>query len=401
MTLFWPGDHLAGGTFSETHLLEAVVAAEAAWLAVLVDARIAPTAARADLEGLIGPDDLPRLAVDAATGGNPVIPVVALLRESLAVRGDTDAARWLHRGLTSQDVLDTALIVMAVDVWVDLRIHLRRVVDTLATLADAHRTSRMVGRTLTQPAVPITFGAKVAGWLHGVLDAVDQLDQLEFPAQCGGAAGTLSGVTVLTGGDGRAALTLAAAFADRLLLVPAAPWHTHRTPVTRFGEAVARCTAACGRIANDVLTLNRPEIGELGESAGGGSSTMPQKANPTRSVSIRRAALSAPAHLSLLHLAAADTRDERPDGAWHAEWQPLHLLARHALTAVVQTRDLVDGLRVDTFRMAENLAAAADVDAEAQALGDLLGSVPAWAGADDALIDAAVARAAAWQETDA
>ena len=155
-------------------------------------------------------------------------------------------------------------------------------------------------------------------------------------------------------------------------------------------------TAACGRVANDVLTLSRPEIGELREGTGGGSSTMPQKANPVLSTMIRRAALAAPASNASLQLAAADTADERPAGAWHLEWEPMALLARHTVAAAVQTADLVGGLQVDTDRMAANLAAAHGTDGESTVLGGLVGSTPAWAGADHELVDATVAGARAW-----
>lgn len=398
-TLFWPGDERAGDTFSERAFLDAAVAVETVWLRVLVDAGIAPGAAAVDLAGLLQEGDTDAVARGAEGGGNPVIPLLSLLRGRLQDRDDTAAARWLHRGLTSQDVVDTTLVLLARDATTLLRASLREQVAGLAGLADRHRATPMVGRTLTQHAVPITFGAKAAGWLEGVLDAADDVDRLTFPVQIGGAAGTLSGVTVLTGGDGAAAFDLARATANGLGLSFRTPWHTDRAPITRIGDALARCSAASGRIANDVLTLSRPEFAELAEptEAGrGGSSAMPQKANPVLSVLIRRAALTAPAHLSLLHLAAADTRDERPDGAWHVEWQPLQLLARHTVAAADQTVALVTGLQVHAARMAGNLDEAVDVDAEARSLGELVGGHSTRADAGRQLVDAAIARAAAW-----
>ena len=212
----------------------------------------------------------------------------------------------------------------------------------------------MAGRTLTQHAVPITFGLKAAQWLQGVLDARDDLRALRFPVQLGGAAGTLAAVAELTG-DADAAQALVADVAQALQLDPAPPWHTSRAPFTRYADALVRANDAWGHIANDVLLLSRPEIAELAEPAvegRGGSSTMPQKANPVLSLLIRRAALAAPGHAAQLHLAAAATVDERPDGAWHTEWSTLAALSRHTLTAGSQVTELLDGLHVDTGRMA-------------------------------------------------
>ncbi len=212
----------------------------------------------------------------------------------------------------------------------------------------------MAGRTLTQHAVPITFGLKAAQWLQGVLDARDDLRNLRFPVQLGGAAGTLAAATEFTG-DAAAAQSLVADTARALHLEPATPWHTSRAPFTRYADALVRANDAWGHIANDVLLLARPEIAELAEPAvegRGGSSTMPQKANPVLSLLIRRAALTAPGHAAQLHLAAATTVDERPDGAWHTEWSSLATLSRHTLTAASQTTELLDGLHVDTGRMA-------------------------------------------------
>ncbi len=212
----------------------------------------------------------------------------------------------------------------------------------------------MAGRTLTQHAVPTTFGLKAAQWLQGVLDAREDLRALRFPVQVGGAAGTLAAATELAG-DADAALFLVAETARLLGLEMAPSWHTSRAPVTRYADALVRATDAMGHIANDVLLLARPEIAELAEPAvegRGGSSTMPQKANPVLSVLVRRAALSAPGQAAQLHLAAATTLDERPDGSWHTEWSTLASLSRHALTAAAQTAELVGGLHVDTGRMA-------------------------------------------------
>ena len=142
--------------------------------------------------------------------------------------------------------------------------------------------------------------------------------------------------------------------------------------ITAAGDALVGCTDAYGRIAADVATLSRPEIAELAEGSGGGSSTMPQKNNPVLSVLIRRAALTGPPLASTLHLAAATNVDERPDGSWHAEWATLRDLARRTVVAASQASELITGLVVDEDRMAANLAAAAGIDAEQQAMADLV-----------------------------
>lgn len=166
--------------------------------------------------------------------------------------------------------------------------------------------------------------------------------------------------------------------------------------MTRLGDALAGVTDACARIANDVLVMSRPELAELAEGVGGGSSTMPGKANPTLSVLVRRAALTTPQLAATLHLAAAQQVDDRADGGWHAEWATLRDLVRRTLVAASQTRDLVTGLRVDTGRMAATLAAAGEaVLAEQRSMAAAAGHEPApsYLGDAGAYVDAVVARA--------
>ena len=351
--LFWPGDERAAAAFEQGTFLETMVEVELGWFHVLQGAGLAPKVADDALDELVTKEDLAEIATKAEASGNPVVPLVALMRERLAARNKA-AARWLHRGLTSQDVLDTALVLCARAAHRLVLADLDRQVATLSELAERHRDDLMAGRTLTQHAVPITFGLKAAQWLQGVLDARDDLRATRFPIQLGGAAGTLAAVTELTG-DTDAAQALVADVAQALQLDPAPPWHTSRAPFTRYADALVRANDAWGHIANDVLLLARPEIAELAEpgvEGRGGSSTMPQKANPVLSLLIRRAALAAPGHAAQLHLAAAATVDERPDGAWHTEWSTLAALSRHTLTAGSQMTELLDGLHVDTGRMA-------------------------------------------------
>ncbi|HEY0002548.1 MAG TPA: lyase family protein [Actinoplanes sp.] len=386
--LLWPGDARAGAVLSDASVLAALVRVEAAWLGALHAHGIADRAD--DLHELVGPADLPALAADAEGGGNPVIPLLALLRERLAAR-DEAAARWLHAGLTSQDVLDTGLVLALREAADRIRDDLAEQVATLARLADHHRGTAMTGRTLTQHAVPVTFGLAVATWLTGVLDSRDALHRAaDLPIQLGGAAGSRAAPTALAGSPERAG-DLVAATAATLGLPAREPWHTARAPLTRFADALVTATDAWGRIANDVLVRSRPEIGELRERTGGGSSAMPNKQNPVLSVLIRRAALAAPPLAATLHTAAAEAVDERPDGAWHIEWATLRTLARRAVVAASQTAELLAGLHVDEQRMAATLAAARPgIDAEQRKYG----AEDPYRGATDQIIDAVLARAA-------
>lgn len=389
--LFWPGDERAGEQMSSPAFLAAMVEVERAWLSALVDAGIAPVAAGHDLDDLVDADDLPDLAAAAESGGNPVLALLSRLRERA---GNPEVARWLHRGLTSQDVVDTGLVLCARDAFTQIERALLAQVEALTTLAGRHRRTPMVGRTLTQHAVPRTFGLKVSGWLAGVLDAYDDVTRLTFPVQIGGAAGTLSGLVELGGIDAARACVEAATRA--LGLAPATPWHTTRTPVTRFGDVAVRCTDAWGRMAEDVLILSRPEIGELSEGFGGGSSTMPHKANPVLATLLRRAALAAPQLAATLHLAAAGQVDERADGAWHAEWSTLAVLLRRTVVAAFQATDLICHLQVHPERMRATLETAAEsVRSEQNAMAELTGHPPAkdYLGLADDLLDAILVRA--------
>ncbi|MBT0771907.1 hypothetical protein KIH74_23400 [Kineosporia sp. J2-2] len=349
-------------------LVRAMVEVERAWLDGLVAVGIAPPqAAPAGQHPLAppGPHDAAAIAAELAAGaeggGNPVIGLVGLLRGRL---GPGPAATWLHRGLTSQDVLDTAMMLCLRDVLDRVRTEIDSQTAALAVLADRHRRTPMAGRTLGQHAVPTTFGLKAAQWLTALLDARDTLDRLPAPrAQLGGAAGNLSAVLELARLAGTpdpvgSVRELLEGVPTHLGLTRSAPWHTARAPVTAVGDALTGCCDAWGRIARDVIELGRPEIGELSEPARagrGGSSTMAQKRNPVLSILIRRTALSAPQWAATLHLAAAENVDERPDGAWHAEWPALESLSRAAGSAAGQATELLAGLRVHPERMRAGL----------------------------------------------
>ena len=384
---------------SDLALLQAMESVESAWLSALVDSEIAPPSARHPVRGLVGPDDIEGLGRGAESGGNPVIGLVALLRDRL---GDTDAARWLHRGLTSQDVVDTALVLCLRDTLYEVGGQLDAQVQTLMALVEAHRHTAMVGRTLTQHAVPTVFGLKAATWLTGVLDSEETVHAVRprLAVQLGGAVGTMAAATELArlqGADDApgTAWRLVSATAAALGLSARTPWHTTRAPITAAGDALVSCTDAWGHVAADVATLSRPEIAELAEGRGGGSSTMPGKRNPTLSVLVRRAALAGPPLAATLHLAAATTVDERPDGAWHAEWAALRDLGRRTVVAGSQTTDLLAELQVDADRMRVTLESAVGSDAEQRSMAELVGGTPSgsYLGITDLIIDTALQRA--------
>lgn len=404
--LFWPGDERAGELMSEPALLHAMVRVESAWLRALLSSGIAPHNAADDLSGLVTDEDVHDVAVGAEAGGNPVIPLLSLLRERIEKRSP-EAAAWIHRGLTSQDVLDTALALCLRDTADRIREELHAQIIALAGLSDQHRQTLMAGRTLTQHAVPITFGLKAAVWLGGVLDAADDLiGSVELPVQIGGAAGTLASPTELIALSGSASSVrdLTSIVSEVLGLKPRWPWHTSRAPFTRFGDALVRCTDAWGHIATDILTLSRPEIAEVAEPTAegrGSSSAMPQKTNPVLSTLIKRAALAVPMAGAQLHLAAAESVDERPDGAWHTEWSTLHTLSRRTVVAASQTTELLSGLGVNADRMrATAMEASAGLLAERRSLSTLFGVAAAdgdpstYLGATGQIIDAALERAA-------
>lgn len=291
------------------------------------------------------------LAAAGRAGGNPVIPLAKRLR---AVVGD-DAAEWVHRGATSQDILDSAMMLVAARAVAEIEAALTALDGSLRSLAIAERDTLSVARTLTQHAVPTTLGARIAGWRQGVARALVRVAGVRLPAQLAGAGGTLAAFVERSDAD--TAARLVDAFAAQLKLeAPSAPWHTSRWPITELGDALVQTLDALGKMAADVATASRTEIGEFAEGAGGGSSAMPQKRNPVASVLIRSSALRAPQLGATLHLASALAADERPDGAWHAEWQSLRELLRLGLGASALAAELIADLRIDHDAVARNAA---------------------------------------------
>jgi len=335
-------------------LLAAMAETEAALAGVLGDAGLVPADSAAAVEracaDLVGDDSyLDDLAVRAVEGGNPVIPLVADLRDRVA-DDDPDAAAVVHRGATSQDVLDTALMLIAREAMRQLTADLRAAAEHAARLCEEHRDTTCCGRTLGQQAMPTTFGLRAAGWLTGLTDALRRVETVAatLPVQLGGPVGT----TAAYAEHGPAVVE---ALAARLgLTAPTLAWHTRRTPVADLGHALVVATGAAGKVAGDVIVMSASEVREVAESTAGGSSSMPHKSNPAQSVLVSAAARQVPALVSALGTSLA-AEQERPAGAWHAEWEPLRLAMRLSGAAVHRCAMVLAGLRVDPVAMRRNL----------------------------------------------
>ncbi|GHB15288.1 3-carboxy-cis,cis-muconate cycloisomerase [Streptomyces viridiviolaceus] len=347
----WAGSPAAAATGDGAYL-RALLDAEAALTRAQAALGLAPEGAATAVTDAADPTrfDVRSLAERARGGGNPVIPLVADLTKAVG----EEYGPYVHRGATSQDILDTATMLVAVRTLGLVLADLDRTERALARLAADHRDTPMPGRTLTQHAVPTTFGLKAAGWRSLVLDARDRIVAVRdaLPAQLGGAAGTLAAFAAYGATEPTA---LPAAYARELgLRAPLLPWHTLRTPIADLAGCLAFTAGALGKIAADVLTLSRTEIAEVAEGSGGGSSAMPHKANPVRATLIAAAARRAPQLAATLYGSLA-AEDERPAGAWHAEWEPLRELLRLAGGAARDAAELTEGLRVHPGTMRDHL----------------------------------------------
>lgn len=347
----WAGSPAASATADGAYL-QALLDAEAALTRAQASLRLAPAeAATAVTEAAdAGRFDVRSLAERARGGGNPVIPLVGDLTEAVGAQYGS----YVHRGATSQDILDTATMLVAARALDVVLADLDRTQQALARLAAEYRDAVMPGRTLTQHAVPTTFGLKAAGWRALVLDARDRVTAVRdsLPAQLGGAAGTLAAFGAYGASDPTA---LPAAYARELgLRTSDLPWHTLRTPIADLAGCLAFTAGALGKLAADVLTLSRTEIAEVTEGSGGGSSAMPHKSNPVRSTLIAAAARRAPQLAATLYGSLA-AEDERPAGAWHAEWEPLRELLRLVGGAARDAVELAEGLRCRPDVMREHL----------------------------------------------
>jgi 3-carboxy-cis,cis-muconate cycloisomerase len=293
------------------------------------------------------------LANAAASAGNLAIPVVQQLT-ALVARDDTEASRYVHWGATSQDVIDTGLVLQLRDAFDRIEPQLQSFGDTVARLVDRHRETLMAARTLLQQALPTTFGLKAAGWLDATSRhrmRLREIHRRNLTLQFGGAAGTLA---VL----GEKGLAVARALAEELKLPqPDAPWHSHHDRFAEIATVFGLITGTLGKIARDVSLLMQSEVGEVQEPSGhhrGGSSTMPHKHNPVGSVVALAAASRLPGLVSSM-LTATILEHERGVGGWHAEWETLAEIVMLTAGSLLHMTEVVSGLRIDADAMRQNL----------------------------------------------
>lgn len=353
---------------------EAALARAEAEAGVIPASAVAPIAAAARAE-LLDPDAL-RLA--AAAAGNLAIPLVKQLTAKVKDL-DEDAARFVHWGATSQDAIDTGLMLQVRDALADLDADLVRLIDVLRAQVRAHRQTVMIGRTWLQHALPITFGLKLAGTLDALGRLHVQLRVLRAEGLClqfGGATGTLASL-----GDKGSAVS--AALAATLGLHEAnTPWHGQRDRIVRVGAFAATLTGTLGKFARDTALLTQTEVGEVAEASGpgrGGSSTMPHKRNPVACAAILAAAARTP-QLAATLFAGMQQEHERGLGGWHAEWEALPELLMFCGGALATAVSLVDGWTVDVARMRQNLDITHGLimaEAVTMALGESMGRLDA------------------------
>ena len=321
--------------------------------------------------------DISALGRAAEAAGNPVVPLVEQLRG--AVGGE--AAAHVHAGATSQDILDTATMLVVRPALEAILTLVDAAGDAAARLATEHRATVMAGRTLLQQALPTTFGAKAAGWLSGLDDAADLIvsfHQRRLAVQLGGAAGTLAALHP----RGPEVVRLLAE--DLGLAAPDMPWHTSRTRIAELAAVLGVTAGALAKPARDVTLLAQTEIGEVGEGMAGrgGSSAMAHKRNPVAAIATLSNPIQVPGLVATLLTATSGHEHERAAGAWHAEWRPLRELFIVVGSAADWLADSLVYLQVDPNRMRANIG---------PDLEDLL-DPPDYVASTDAIIAAAVQR---------
>lgn len=352
---------LLGPLFAEPAI--AALFDDAATLRSMAEVEAALARAEASL-GLIPPEAAER--IDASVEGFAAdldaigagaeetgVPVIEFVRQFRALVGG-EAAQWVHWGATSQDIVDTALVLRLRQALALIADRLDRVIDALATLADAHRGTVMAGRTRYQQALPVSFGLKCAGWMLPLVRCRDRLEELRprlLVVQFGGAAGTLAAL-----GDHGVAVMEALA-TELELGCPPTPWHVQRDGIAEFGSWLSLITGALGKLGQDAILLAQTEVGEIDESAGGGrggSSTMPQKANPVTGEALVTAARMNAALLGGLHQAQIQEH-ERGGAGWQLEWATLPTMVVNAGSALAKAEALLARIAVSAERMRSNL----------------------------------------------
>ncbi|WP_443946291.1 lyase family protein [Pedobacter sp. AW1-32] len=304
---------------------------------------------------LIASADIPATEIvkRVAIAGNASIPFVKLLTASVEIE-NKNLSRWVHFGATSQDLIDSVLMGQLKLIYLQLTPKTLTLAGLLAKLADEHRNTAMMGRTLLQQAKPITFGYKVSTWLNELLEVKKDIDYLcleGFPIQFGGAVGTLSAY----GNQGDAIMC---ALAAELQLTEAdMPWHTQRTPLLRIAQNLNHLCTILGKMAKDIILLMQTEVAEVSEgkaSGKGGSSAMPHKQNPVSSLFLVAIAKKSIGLVSSFQQTCIQEH-ERAAGNWQSEWNLMPELAALALSAVEHATDLIENLNVNKVKMQANI----------------------------------------------
>jgi 3-carboxy-cis,cis-muconate cycloisomerase len=337
--------------FSDRGRVANMLRAEAALARAQAGLSLAPQELAGAIEAIL-PDDLDigALGRETAIAGVPTIPFIKAVREKLP----KELERAFHKGATTQDIVDTALVLQMRDGFKLIEDDLARVIKGLVPLARKHRATPCVGRTYGQHAVPLTFGYKAAAWATGIAESAAELPALRsrvLAASLGGPVGTLASF----GDKGPALLE---AFARALdLAAPPIAWHALRGRMAETGAWIATMIGTLAKMATDVMHLMSTEVGELLEPhvpGRGGSSAMPHKRNPVGSTVILAAHTAAKGHVTTL-IDAMAVSHERPPGLWHAEWLALPPLFGLASGALREAVAMAEGLTIDAARMRENL----------------------------------------------
>ncbi|MCK9776187.1 3-carboxy-cis,cis-muconate cycloisomerase [Pseudomonas syringae pv. syringae] len=297
--------------------------------------------------------DFDALAIAIGSAGNSAIPLVKALGKQIAARS-AEAERYVHMGATSQDVMDSGLILQLRRAIVLLEHDLARLADAMAEQAQRHAGTPLAGRTWLQQATPVTLGMKIAGWLGAVTRHRQRLNEIKPRLLClqfGGASGSLAAL-------GDQAFSVAEALAGELqLALPEQPWHTQRDRLVEFAGLLGLIAGSLGKLGRDVSLLMQTEVGEVFEPSApgkGGSSTMPHKRNPVGAAVMISTATRAPGLVATM-LAAMPQEHERSLGLWHAEWETLPELCCLVSGSLQQALQVIPGLQVDAERMAINL----------------------------------------------
>ena len=346
------GDAEVADALSDRARLQAMLDVEAALAEVEAELGVVPREAVAPIRAAAQAAryDHRAIAAEAARDGNLAIPLVRHLTTQVEAV-DPDAARYVHWGATSQDILDTGLVLQLQRAVPLIVAHLDRAAVAAASHARRHVDTVMAGRTWLQQSTPVTFGVKAAGWLDALIReraALDAALEDVRVVQFGGASGTLAAL-------GDRGLAVADRLAARLgLAAPDVPWHAHRDRLVRLACALGVTCGTLGKIARDVSLLAQTEVGEAAEQTGGGSSAMPHKQNPVGASVALAAAVRAPGLVATL-LAAMPQEHERGLGGWQAEWTTLPELVLLTAGASRAAASMLEGLIVDATRMRENL----------------------------------------------